>query len=174
MTDLATHETVTGINLRRAMSAYASGVAVITTTQSGSAIAITASSLTSVSLSPPLVLVCIREDSTFHRALLRSGIWGVSILAMHAANLAERLSIRGRGDEQLAGIPHGVGPQLGVPLLTEAISKLECRTESVHRAGDHSIFVGYVAGASGADGLTYPLVHHRGSYHTLTELPHRT
>ena len=171
MTDLVGLKPVTGADLRQAMSACASGVAVITTSDGGSVRAMTATSLTSVSLSPPLVLICIQDHSSFHRALLAAEVWGVNVLAVGSALLARRLSRPGRPSNQLGGIPYKLGDRLGAPLLRESISTLECQTDAVHQAGDHSIFVGRVHGATSADPLPRPLIHHGGVYRTLDRAP---
>lgn len=142
--DVATYRTT----LRR----LASGVTVVTTRHHGLDHAMTASAFTSVSLRPPLVLVCVEKVARFHRAVLATGVWGVSILAADAADVANRLASRGRSIRgQLHGIEVHRG-RTGVPLLGRALAWLECRTWAVHDGGDHSIVVGEVVTAQTRDG----------------------
>jgi flavin reductase (DIM6/NTAB) family NADH-FMN oxidoreductase RutF len=171
MTELLSRSPVEAIELRRAMSAVPAGVVLLTTRLDGADHAMTASSLTSVSLSPPLVLVCVNQSAAFHAALSVTGAWGVSVLDAQSVAWARRLSLAGRPlTDQLRAVPHVAGPATGAPLITTAISTLECRTVASHDAGDHSIFVGLVVASAAADEKRRPLVHHRGAYATIAEL----
>jgi flavin reductase (DIM6/NTAB) family NADH-FMN oxidoreductase RutF len=127
------------------MSNFATGVVIVTTRLDGVDHAMTASSLTSVSLSPPLALVCVQRDLSFHRALSLAGEWGVSILDSTGEHLARRFSTPGRRlHDQLRGVSHHEARTVGAPLLSDALATLECRTVAVHPAGDHSIFIAQV------------------------------
>ena len=152
---------------RRAMSRFATGVAVVTARHAGIDQAMTASSLTAVSLTPPLVLVCVERSGSFHRAVAAAGAWGVSILDSAGEALAQRFSSPGRDfRDQLRAVPHHEGRSVGVPLLSNALATLECRTVAVHPAGDHSIFVARVESvAVDGDGRA-ALLHFQSTYHT--------
>ncbi|WP_311199077.1 flavin reductase family protein [Janibacter hoylei] len=86
---------VTPTSLRHAMAHFATGVTVVTTLEDGHDHAMTANSVTSVSLEPPLVLVCVRKDSGWHDAVLSSGVWGVSIMPTARPPAAPRRGPRG-------------------------------------------------------------------------------
>lgn len=124
----------------------------------------TANSLTSVSLEPPLVLVCVRQDSGWHEAVISSGIWGVSLLPVSGRPAASWLSTGGRPlYGQLAQIPHHRG-ELGVALVDDALATLECRTRDLHEAGDHTIVVGDVVSSRADARRDDPLVYYRSRY----------
>ncbi|MDX6741613.1 flavin reductase family protein [Actinocorallia sp. A-T 12471] len=129
--------------LRRAFGAFATGVTVITTggkTPHG----MTANSFASVSLDPPLVLVCIGRDAIMHHCLDAS--FGVSVLAAGQEALARHFADRRRplGAAQFEGIGHRLGTRTGVPLLGGAVAHFECELWRTYDGGDHTIFLGRV------------------------------
>lgn len=151
-------------SLRFAMGHFATGIAVVTTIEDGHDHAMTANSLTSVSLEPPLVLVCVREDSGWLEAVLSSAVWGVSLLPTSGRPAASWLSTGGRPlYGQLAQVPHHRGT-LGVALVDEALATLECRTHAVHDAGDHAIVVGEVVSSFADARRDDPLIYYRSRY----------
>lgn len=142
--------TQTPAALRSAMRHWVTGVAIVTTVVDGVDHAMTVNSLTSVSLDPPLALVCVEHSTRFHDAVLASGRWAVSVLDGDSADVAAWLATRGRPLEgQLDRAPHRRG-QGGIALLTGALAWLECVTESVYPGGDHVIVVGRVVSAEAA------------------------
>ena len=154
-------------SFRQAAGQFASGIVVVTT---GSGHAMTVSAFTSVSLDPPLVLFCAEKIARFHDAVLAEGSWAVSVLAEDDEKTARWLAARGRPlDGQLDGVAHHPGPVTGAPVLDDALAVLECRTESVHDGGDHSIVVGRVVAVdSPADAPSRgPLLHYSGAYRRL-------
>lgn len=168
-----------GDDLRAVMTEFATGVAVVTTHHDGVDHAVTINSLTSVSLDPPLVLICVGTGSRFAVPLRASGIWGISILAAGATDVAWHLARRGpRSAPPLEGIAHHTGTT-GTALLDQALSWLECRTHEIHEAGDHLIVVGEVVSTSTGrasresdEGSVIieggePLVHWRGEFRHL-------
>lgn len=153
---------------RRAMSRFATGVTVLTTRLRDLDHAMTASALTSVSLEPLLLLVCVEREARFHDAVLEAGVWGISVLSGQDRPGADWLATRGRPlHAQLDRIPHHRGPQTGVALLDDALSTFECRTTAIHPAGDHSIVVGEVVSVTTASHPGDALVYYRGRYGTL-------
>jgi len=154
---------------RRAMGRFATGVTVLTTRTREIDHAMTASAMTSVSLEPLLLLVCIEREGRFHDAVIEAGVFGISVLSGRDRPHADWLATRGRPlHGQLDRIPHDHGPQTGVALLNEALSAFECRTTAVYPAGDHSIVVGEVVSVAGAAHPGEALVYYRGRYGTLT------
>jgi flavin reductase len=153
---------------RRAMGRFVTGVAMLTTRSRDVDFAMTASALTSVSLEPLLLLVCIEREARFHDTVLESGIWGISVLSGRDRPAADWLATRGRPlHGQLDRIPHHHGPQTGVALLDDALATFECRTTAVHPAGDHSIVVGEVVSVTSATHSGEALVYYRGRYGVL-------
>jgi len=153
---------------RRAMSRFATGVTVLTTRTRDIDHAMTANALTSVSLEPLLLLVCVEREARFYDAVVDAGVWGISVLTGRDRPGADWLATRGRPlHGQLDRIPHHRGPQTGVALLDGALSTIECRTVAVHPAGDHSIVVGEVVSVTTAAHPGEALLYYRGRYVTL-------
>ena len=155
-------------DFRRAMGRFVTGVTMLTTRSRGVDYAMTASALTSVSLEPMLLLVCIEREARFHDTVLEAGVWGVSVLSAASRSTADWLATRGRPlPGQLDRLAHHPGPRTGVALLDDALSTFECRTTAVHPAGDHSIVVGEVVSVTSATQSGEALVYYRGRYGTL-------
>lgn len=155
---------------RAAIGRFATGIAVVTTRSDGVDHAMTVNSLTSVSLNPLLVLVCVEKVARFHDAVRESGAWAVSVLGEHAESTSRWFARRGRPlDAQLSGVRHAPGPVTGAPVLMDAIGVLECHTRAVYDGGDHNIVVGDVLSVSAPPGSNGPLVHYDGAYRRLVE-----
>ena len=145
-----------------AMSYFASGVTVVTTEHEGKPYGMTVASFASLSLRPPLVVVCIEKSVKTHDAIAESGKFGVSILASAQADISNRFA--SKIDDKFDGVPVSRG-ELGVPLIENALCTLECRVQDQLPGGDHTIFVGAVVDARNTDGT--PLVYYRSAYHAL-------
>ena len=151
-------------DFRRALSHFASGVTTITTLDAdGQPTGLTASAFTSVSLEPPLVLVCVDHKSQSYPSILERGRFAVNVLCLEQEAISKRFA-----STRLAkfdGVPYRLG-ELGMPLVDGALAQLECATVSTHVAGDHTIFVGRVEQAHVGSGE--PLVYFRGRYDRLS------
>jgi flavin reductase (DIM6/NTAB) family NADH-FMN oxidoreductase RutF len=145
-----------------AMSHFTSGVTVVTTEHDGKPYGLTVSSFASLSLRPPLVLVCIEKSMKSHDAIAGAGKFGVSILNSSQASVSGRFA--SRIDDKFAGIDVERG-ELDVPLIAGAICMLECRVHEQLSGGDHTIFVGEVVSARTSEGA--PLVYYRSGYRDL-------
>lgn len=155
---------MTPSSLRHAMAHFATGISIVTTLQDGHDHAMTANSLTSVSLEPPLVLVCAVTESGWYDAVTSSGVWGVSLLPFSGRPAASWLSTGGRPlFGQLGQVSHHRG-ELGVALLDDALATLECRTRDLHEAGDHTIIVGDVVASHADARRDDPLIYYRSRY----------
>jgi flavin reductase (DIM6/NTAB) family NADH-FMN oxidoreductase RutF len=157
---------------RAAMARLACGVAVLAvarpTPRGHQQLAATITSLTSVSLEPPLVLACVHADSRVREVLDDVPTWAVSILDATAEADADWLATPGRPVvDQLAPVPHRLGAASGAALLDRAQAWLECRTVWVRSAGDHDVVVGEVLTAQVAPGDRGALVHRLGRVRTL-------
>jgi 3-hydroxy-9,10-secoandrosta-1,3,5(10)-triene-9,17-dione monooxygenase reductase component len=147
---------------RDVMARFPTGVTVVATVnQEGQPRGLTVNSLTSVSLDPPLVLVCIDRASSSHDCVVASGTYAVSILAGDQGHLARRFAV-----DPSAERFGEVGWPTGDPVLFGAAGWLGCAIEAVHPGGDHSIVVGRVeaAGVSDADALAF----YRGHFEDMT------
>lgn len=157
-------------DFRKVMAAYATGVVVVTLQADGLDHAMTANSFTSVSLDPPLVLVCVERASRFDEALAScDGRWAVSVLSADNKDAARWFATKGR---PLAGqfdqVDHQRG-ESGALLVDGALAHIECRTEAVHRAGDHDILVGRVTAMAVNERAGAPLLYYGSTFRALTE-----
>ena len=150
---------------RRTLGHFASGVTVITTCdRDGRPTGLTASAFTSVSLEPPLILVCVDNKAQSYPALLGGKMFAVNILGLEQEAVSRRFATT-KIENKFEGVPFTLS-QLGLPLIDNALAQLECATVSVHLEGDHTICVGRVEGASAGGGA--PLVYFRGRYDRLS------
>jgi flavin reductase (DIM6/NTAB) family NADH-FMN oxidoreductase RutF len=150
-------------SFRLALSQFATGVTVVLTRDAAGAPAgLTVNAFTSVSLDPPLVLVCVDVRSDAHDPLALSGMFAVSVLSETQEDVSRRFAWR--GPEKFAGfvLEHG---ENGALLVPGAVAHLECAKVAAHRAGDHTIYVGEVRVLRVAPGR--PLLYHRGGYRRL-------
>ncbi|MEN3537584.1 flavin reductase family protein [Microbispora sp. ZYX-F-249] len=142
VTPLQLHDTKA---LRRAFGEFATGVTVVTT--GGSAPhAMTANSFASVSLDPPLVLVCIDRAAVMHQCLSMTAFFGVSVLAADQESEARHFANRYRalGAAQFEGVDWLPGEVTGVPLIAGTVARFECELWRTYDGGDHTIFIGKV------------------------------
>lgn len=146
-----------------AMSHFASGVTVVTTEHDGTPYGMTVASFASLSLHPPLVLICIEKGVKTHDALAAAEKFGVSILAQEQTEISGRFATK-KIDDKFAGIGWSRG-ELGMPLIDGAICALECRVYSQLPGGDHTIFIGEVLSARTHEAK--PLVYFRSGYREL-------
>lgn len=149
--------------LRRVMGHFATGVTVITTRDvDGKPYGLTANAVCSVSLTPPLLLVCVDKSAESHPALQRSRLFAVNVLALDHEDLSRRFAVS--GGDKFVDVPHHAGIT-GAPLLDGVLATAECRVAAVHDGGDHTIYVGEVEHVDASDGD--PLLFFRGKYHRL-------
>jgi flavin reductase (DIM6/NTAB) family NADH-FMN oxidoreductase RutF len=128
---------------REVMGHFATGVTVVTTRDpDGIPVGLTVSALTSVSLRPTLLLICVHQEAASHDELLRSGTFAVNVLAADQSGLAMRFA-RSKPAERFRGVEVESGP-LGNPLLPGFLAWLECDVREVWSGGDHSVVLGEV------------------------------
>ncbi|MEO6702324.1 MAG: flavin reductase family protein [Jatrophihabitantaceae bacterium] len=132
--------------LRGVLGRFATGITVVTANSAIGPHGMTANSFTSVSLAPPLVLVCVMRDASMHQAILDSDSFGVSMLSTRHESLATYFANRGRPrDEHEFDLVDWVpGRHTGVPIVTQTLAWIECGLSAVYDGGDHSIFLGSV------------------------------
>ena len=140
---------------------FASGVTVITALHDGQHKGTTASAVSSLSLDPPMVLICLHRDSSTGKAVLAARSFGVNILGEDQTS--EAMSFAGKGDK-FAGVGVATGED-GTPLLADSLATLECRVTEVATGGTHHVFFGEVVRASARDGA--PLAYYRGKFGRL-------
>jgi 3-hydroxy-9,10-secoandrosta-1,3,5(10)-triene-9,17-dione monooxygenase reductase component len=152
---------------RKLVGSFGSGVTIVSSGSDGHFHAMTASAFTSVSLEPPMVLVCVDKSAETAAIISRHGYFGVNVLAAGQEAISNACAKRGTPESNgLVGVDHCLGP-LGLPLLAGCLANFECRTVHEYDGGDHLIFVGEVASGSLGE-AEEPLFYFRGSYGTFT------
>lgn len=148
---------------KQALRYWTSGVSIIATVdEAGRPAGFTASSFTSVSLSPPLILFCLEETAQSLGAFLSSGYFSVNILQASQQEVSNDFARR--EGEKFARHRWQPGPQ-GSPLLANCLARIECQVSSKQKEGDHYIFLGRVLHAECVAGA--PLVYFDGGYRAL-------
>jgi flavin reductase len=157
-------EAFSGADFRSALGAFATGVTVITTHGPGEQYGMTANAFTSVSLDPPLVLVCVMSGTAGAESIERNGVFAVNVLGAEQEALSRYFASkdRPRGEAAFHEVPHATAVT-GSPILHGAACHLDCRLTASHEAGDHVIFVGEVV-ALGIEAEASPLLFHKGKY----------
>jgi flavin reductase (DIM6/NTAB) family NADH-FMN oxidoreductase RutF len=146
---------------RRALSQFASGVTVVTTQGPDGPLGLTVTAFSSLSLDPPLVLVCIDSRSEAHAGFER-GAFAVSLLAEGQEEVSRRFAGGGPAKFAAGGLSAG---ESGLLLVPGALAHLECRVTAAVPGGDHVIYIGLVERAAVREGR--PLLHHARGYHRL-------
>lgn len=148
---------------RRICGKFASGITVLTACDAdGSAHGMTANSFTSVSMTPPLVLVCVDHRARILEHLRINKYFGVNILSASQKQLSDKFA--GSSHDRFEGVDWYAG-QTGVPLLSDVLATLECGRVDLVTAGDHDIVIGEVIHAGCQDGE--PLVFYSSEYRSL-------
>src|SRR3954453_11928489 len=158
---------------REVISHFASGVTVITALHEGRPYGTTASAVASLSLEPPMLLICMNKQSETGRAVAASKHFGVNILGANQADLAERFAQK--GGDKFTGVAVSPG-KWGEPLFTEALATLECTISEETSGGTHYVFLAEVESGSARGGT--PLAYFKGEFGRLEltreQLEHRT
>jgi flavin reductase (DIM6/NTAB) family NADH-FMN oxidoreductase RutF len=159
------YRSVEAAEFRLAMRNLASGVAIVATGTDKARRGLTVSSVTSLCMEPPCLLVGIKTNSETHDAILTNGSFGVNLLGSDEEDLALRFAGRD-GVKGFQAAPWEEG-MLGVPILRTAISSLECVLHHHHVVGTHGLFVGRIVASRGGEGS--PLVNFQGALRTLPQ-----
>lgn len=150
--------------LRDAMGVFATGVTIVTAKQAdGEPIGLTANSFTSVSLDPPLLLVCIANNSSNALALRQTDHFAVNVLQIGQQPTSSRFA--GKAEDRFSERDWEWG-ETGVPIMQGSLGVFECTRHTLHEAGDHFILVGQVVKAS-FEPRRDPLLYFRGKYRRL-------
>jgi flavin reductase (DIM6/NTAB) family NADH-FMN oxidoreductase RutF len=148
---------------RQLLGHFATGVTILTTTTpEGRPLGMTANSLSSVSLSPPLISLCVDREADMHPVILQVSEFVVNVLASNQEALARRFS--DKHEDRFDGVGYQLSPE-GLVLLEGVLAHVICDRRETYPAGDHTIVLGRVTG-----GTTYerhPLLYYRGGYAAL-------
>jgi flavin reductase (DIM6/NTAB) family NADH-FMN oxidoreductase RutF/DNA-binding GntR family transcriptional regulator len=144
---------------RNVIGHFASGVTIITSRHDGTDYGMTASAVSSLSMDPPMLLVCVNDRNPTAAAITQSGAFAVNILKDSQAHLAEQF---GRpGEDKFNGIETHYG-RFGEPYLSEALAYMECEVKEDVRGGTHHVYLSEVKNAVAQDG--HPLTYFRGTF----------
>jgi flavin reductase (DIM6/NTAB) family NADH-FMN oxidoreductase RutF len=154
---------VTSEEFRRACGRFATGVTIASVLDAqGAPHGLTVNSFASVSLDPPLVLICLGRDVSVIDHFRTANTFGINVLSEGQRHLSDRFARKGH--DRFDGLEWRPG-QTGVPLLTGVLAAMECRTIQQFTSGDHDIFVGEMLAARVADGE--PLIYFASRYRGL-------
>lgn len=146
-------------NFKRAMAQFASGVTVVTTCHGETPIGITASSFTSLSLDPPLVLVSLNKRLFTHNVIAESGFFAVNVLSARQLDLGMRFAgMKPEIKDRFAGLKTATAVT-GAPLLPDSLAWVDCTVWAMYDGGDHTIFVGEVRDLAVSE-FDMPLLYH--------------
>lgn len=150
--------------LRRIMGHFATGVTVITSVRSsGELHGLTANAFTSVSLVPPLLLICVDKKAESYPCFDESKIFTVNILAEDQEALSRKFAVS--GGNKFEGVSYRIGAN-GAPILDGTLAYIECKVAGVMDAGDHTVYLGEVEQAE-TPHEGKPLMFFRGGYRAL-------
>jgi flavin reductase (DIM6/NTAB) family NADH-FMN oxidoreductase RutF len=139
---------------------FATGVTVLTTRgKSGAPIGMTASSVASVSLEPPLLLVSVSHEHDMYAAMREARYFGLNILAADQEALSRRFAAD--HPDRFSGIGYHEG-KYGIPVLEGVLAHIDCEKQHEVVGGDHTVFFGLVVGGSVTNRT--PLLYYRGGY----------
>ncbi len=153
-----------GKELRKIMGSFATGVTVITT-DSEPPTGLTANSVTSLSLDPPLILFAVEKKAGSLAAFNETRRFAVSILTTAQQDISNRFATPGPKDFSGLSIKTA---ETGAPILADALAWADCRVTDVLPGGDHDIFVGEVVAGDVSDGD--PLLYYSGKYCEIAPL----
>jgi flavin reductase (DIM6/NTAB) family NADH-FMN oxidoreductase RutF len=149
--------------LRQTLGCFATGVVVVTAAYEGSEHGMTANAFTSVSLDPPLVLVCIGNRARMSRVLEPGMHFGISVLSATQREISQAFA----GRPQLPAALEFTWRR-GVPLIAAACAHFVCGLAEARLAGDHTLYIGAVEEFAASERA--PLIFHRGSYTSLNSV----
>jgi flavin reductase (DIM6/NTAB) family NADH-FMN oxidoreductase RutF len=152
---------------REVLRRWASGITVITCRREGGVHGMTASAFCSVSLAPPLVLVCVAHQNRTHDYIRDEGAFGVHILSTEMEEISNRCAgFLGEEAHWLNDVPNH-REVTGAPILDDALAWMDCSLWKAYEGGDHTIYVGEIQAAGAERGK--PLLWYQRSYRTVTE-----
>lgn len=151
---------------RQLAGSFATGVTVVTSGHESVFHGMTASSFTSLSLEPPMILVCVDRSARTLPIIQQSGVFNVNVLSSDQEQVSRTFATRYEpGTDGMRGQSYDLG-RLGAPLLDGCLAQFECRVREQYDGGDHVIFAGEVEHGY-FDDSALPLLYFRGKYRAL-------
>jgi flavin reductase (DIM6/NTAB) family NADH-FMN oxidoreductase RutF len=154
---------VSAEQFRQVLGRFPTGVTVLTArNRAGDPVGMTASAVSSVSLDPPLVLVCVNHEHDMHAALLEGQHFALNVLASDQERLSRRFAEVEH--DRFSGVAYRQNAH-GIALLEGTAATIECEKHATVPGGDHTVFFGLVTAGSVAE--RRPLIYYRGGYASL-------
>ncbi|PZQ13595.1 MAG: flavin reductase [Ancylobacter novellus] len=154
---------ISSTDLRSFAGHFATGVAVVTTkSPEGDLAGVTINAVTSLSLTPPLFLICLDHRSNTLGALLASGHFGLHFLSKDQTEISKVFA--SKREDKFSEVAHRIG-ETGSPIIEGVLAAAECRLAEICPGGDHTIVIGQVEKVHIHGGE--PLLYHRGAYAAL-------
>ncbi len=144
---------------REVISNFMSGVVIVTARHEDSIQGMTVSAISSLSLEPPMLVICLNRNARTQELVHLAGTFAINILGEQQGHLADRFA--SRHDDRFAGVPHHPG-LTGAPVLDDVLGVVECRVEEAVTGGSHRVFLGRVVHAEAGEGT--PLAYYRGKF----------
>ncbi len=149
--------------LRRVMGHFATGVTVVTTRGAdGRFYGLTANAVSSLSLAPPLLLICVDKKAESYHCFEESKVFTINILSADQEELSRRFAVS--GGDKFEGVSYRAGAN-GAPILSGVLAHIQCRIAGSFDGGDHTIYLGEAQEAETSEGK--PLLFYRGGYRSL-------
>lgn len=163
-----TDNTITPEEFRRASGLWATGVSIVTTVDTaGTPFGLTMNAVTSLSLNPPMFIVCVDNNSDTLAPMVDTRVFCINVLASAQQDLSNQFAKK--GGDKFNGIPHARGVT-GAPLLAGALLCIECEIGNIVAGGDHQIMLGTVRRiVADTDPGAEPLLYFGGKYAALTK-----
>ena len=156
-------------NLRSAMRAWSAGVTVVTAVHEGERHGMTVNSFTSISLTPPLLIISLQQNTRTHELVMKSRAFGLTILAVDQVNVSDLFAGRMPEVEDRLATVKTETLVTGSPLIVGGLSWLDCRVVQTYDAGMTTLFISEVVAARGT-GSGEPLLYHNREYWKLVKL----
>jgi flavin reductase (DIM6/NTAB) family NADH-FMN oxidoreductase RutF len=151
-------------SFREVMSQFTTGITVVTTCTDEQVHGLTVNAFCSVSLEPPLILVCINSSGYFHELVIRSGVFAVNILSDRHEHLSRRFAVPELApSDRFESVCYRT-EATGAPVLNDAFGWLDCRLTKTFPAGDHTVCIGEIIALGRTNGVK-PLVFFQSRYH---------
>ncbi|MDX2137228.1 MAG: flavin reductase family protein [Chloroflexota bacterium] len=155
--------------MRETMRLWASGVSVVTSAHGNERSGLTVSAFNSLSLQPPMILICLHKDSQTIPLIEQSGVFAVSFLSSTQTHLSDRFAGRvplGEGEDRFTGVETFTAAT-GAPVIAEAIGWVDCKVASKHDGSTHWIYIGEVYATGQNPVNSDPLLYFNRAYRAM-------
>ncbi len=152
---------------RKIMGHFATGVTVVTTRVGDDLYGMTANAVTSLSLAPPLVLVCVERHAAMLEHLRTSKCYAMNILTEAQQDISTRFARK--GPKEFSDLDWFPG-ETGSPILRASLAYVDCRVVDIASGGDHDVFIGEIFAGGCLNPSELPLLYYSGAYRTISSI----